>query len=66
MPITQQLTETTASVTTMLSTAANKKLKATENSHSYVLHHLGKPTFRTPGYINKVHKDSSIRFQETS
>jgi len=61
--MTQQLTGKRASVTTMVPTAANKKLKASENNYRYVIHCLGKQTFRTPGYINKAEKDSSITFQ---
>ena len=52
--MTQQLTGKRASVTTMVPTAASKKLRASENNYRYVLHYLGKQTFRTTGYINKA------------
>lgn len=47
----------------MVPTAASKKLRACENNYRYVLRCLGKQNFRTPGYINKAEKDSSITFQ---
>jgi hypothetical protein len=61
--MTQQLTRKRASVTTMVPTAASKMLRASEYIYRYVLHCLGKQTFRTPGYINKAQKDISITFQ---
>jgi hypothetical protein len=61
--MTQQLTGKRASVTTMVPTAASKKLRAIENNYRYILHCLGKQSFRTLGYINKTEKDSSITFQ---
>jgi len=61
--MTQQLTGKRASVPTMVPTAASKKLRASKNNYRYILHCLGKQTFRTPGYINKADKDSSITFQ---
>jgi hypothetical protein len=61
--MTQQLTGKRASVTTLVPTAASKKLSASENNYRYVLHCLGKQTFRTPGYTNKAKKESSITFQ---
>jgi len=63
--MTQQLTGKRASVTTMVPTAASKKLRASENNYRYILYCLGKQTFRTPGYINKADKDSSITFKGT-
>jgi len=61
--MTQQLTGKRARVTTMVPTAASKKLRASENNYRYVLHCLGEQTFRTPGYINKAERESSITFQ---
>jgi hypothetical protein len=61
--MTQQLTGNRASVTTMVPTAASKKLRASENNYRYVLHCLSKQTFSTPGYITKAEKDISITFQ---
>lgn len=61
--MTQQLTGKRASVTTMVRAAASKKVRASNNNYRYILHCLGKPTFRTPGYINEADKDSSITFQ---
>ena len=47
--IAQLTTDTTASATTVLPTAANKKLKANANNHTLVLHRIVKVTCGTPG-----------------
>jgi hypothetical protein len=50
----------------MVPIAASKNPRASENNYRYVLHCLGKQTFRTPGYVSKAEKDSSITFQGIS